>query len=190
VTGNSVLESMKLRGPGRCAISFARSRDRLHVMPTSTGYEIATDPTYHWNGQQRGRTPFSVLRVTLSGTGRLQYERDRRVIEPGETMLVVIPHQHRYWIEAGDRWEFFLAGDDGTGSSAVASCYSRGGRSRISSAVRDRRTPRGYQSRPTRRQSYAPMRGLHSRLRSYDEALRRCARRRRGPRRRAGKFAA
>ena len=107
MTGNSVLESMKIRGPGRCAISFARSRDRLHVMPTSTGYEIATDPSYHWNGQQRGRTPFSVLQVTLSGAGRLQYERHRRVVGPGETMLVVIPHQNRYWIEDGDRWEFF-----------------------------------------------------------------------------------
>jgi AraC-like DNA-binding protein len=26
---------------------------------------------------------------------------------PGETMLVVIPHRHVYWIEDGERWEFF-----------------------------------------------------------------------------------
>src|SRR5208337_2304348 len=39
VTGDFVLETMRARGPGRCAISLARGRDRLHVMPTSTGYE-------------------------------------------------------------------------------------------------------------------------------------------------------
>jgi AraC-like DNA-binding protein len=107
VTGNSVLEAMRARGPGRSAISLARGRDRLHVMPTSAGYEIATDSSYRWNGRQRGQTPFSVLQHTLAGAGRLEYERHRRSVGPGETMLVVIPHQHQYWIEDGERWEFF-----------------------------------------------------------------------------------
>jgi AraC-like DNA-binding protein len=105
--GNSVLETMRARGPGRSAISLARGRDRLHVMPTSTGYEIASDASYRWNGRQRGQTPFAVIQHTLSGAGRLEYERQRRTIGPGETMLVVIPHQHQYWIEDGERWEFF-----------------------------------------------------------------------------------
>jgi AraC-like DNA-binding protein len=105
--GNSVLTLMQARGPGRCAISFPQSRDRLHVMPTSTGYEIATDSAYSWNGRQRGRAPFSVVQCTLSGAGHLQYERHERVVGPGETMLVVVPHQHKYWIEDGERWEFF-----------------------------------------------------------------------------------
>jgi AraC-like DNA-binding protein len=107
VTGNSVLEAMRARGPGRCAISLARGRDRLHVMPTSTGYEIATDSSYRWDGRQRGLTPFAVLQHTLSGAGRLRYERHDWTVGPGETMLVVIPHRHRYWIEDGERWEFF-----------------------------------------------------------------------------------
>jgi len=93
---------MQARGPGRCAISFPQSRDRLHVMPTSTGYEIATDSSYSWNGRQRGRTPFSVVQCTLSGAGHLQYERNKCVVGLGETMLVVVPHQHRYWIEDGE----------------------------------------------------------------------------------------
>jgi AraC-like DNA-binding protein len=105
--GNSVLETMRMRGPGRCAISLARGRDRLHVMPTSTGYEIATDSSYRWDGRQRGHTPFAVLQHTLSGAGRLRYERLERKVGPGETMLVVIPHRHLYWIEDGERWEFF-----------------------------------------------------------------------------------
>jgi AraC-like DNA-binding protein len=76
-------------------------------MPTSAGYEIASDASYRWNGRQRGQTPFAVIQHTLSGAGRLEYERQRRTVGPGETMLVVIPHQHQYWIEDGDRWEFF-----------------------------------------------------------------------------------
>ena len=106
-TGDSVLEAMRARGPGRRSISFARTRNRLHVMPTSTGYEIATDSSYRWNGEERGRTPFAVIQHTLSGAGRLQYERHFRMVIPAETMLVVIPHRHQYWIEDGERWEFF-----------------------------------------------------------------------------------
>jgi AraC-like DNA-binding protein len=102
-----VLEAMRARGPGRRSISFARARNRLHVMPTSTGYEIATNSSYRWNGEDRGRTPFAVVQHTLSGAGRLQYERHFRMVTPGETMLVVIPHRHQYWIEDGERWEFF-----------------------------------------------------------------------------------
>ena len=103
MTGNSVLEAIRARGPGRSAISLARGRDRLHVMPTSAGYEIATDSSYRWNGLQRGQTPFAVIQHTLAGAGRLQYERQRRSVGPSQTMLVVIPHQHQYWIEDGER---------------------------------------------------------------------------------------
>lgn len=102
-----MLTLMQTRGPGRCAISFPQSRDRLHVMPTSTGYEVAADSSYSWDGLQRGRAPFSVVQCTLSGAGHLQYERHVRVVGPAETMLVVIPHRHRYWINDGDHWEFF-----------------------------------------------------------------------------------
>jgi AraC-like DNA-binding protein len=105
--GDSVLDAMRARGPGRISISFARTRNRLHVMPTSTGYEVATESSYRWNGEERGRTPFAVLQHTLSGAGRLQFERDFRMVMPGETMLVVVPHRHQYWIEDGERWEFF-----------------------------------------------------------------------------------
>jgi AraC-like DNA-binding protein len=120
VTGDSVLETMRARGPGRCAISLARSRDRLHVMPTSTGYEIASDSSYRWNGRERGQTPFAVVQHTLAGAGRLEYEGHRRSVRAGETMLVVIPHQHQYWIEDGERWEFFWLAT--TGQEALRLC--------------------------------------------------------------------
>jgi AraC-like DNA-binding protein len=105
--GNPVLETLIARGPFRRAISLPRRRDRLHIMPTSTGYEIAAGPDYDWDGRRRGNTPFSVLQHGITGTGRLTYERRRYRIEPGETMLVTIPHPHRYWLEPGETWSFF-----------------------------------------------------------------------------------
>ncbi|WP_246731501.1 AraC family transcriptional regulator [Methylocapsa sp. S129] len=76
-------------------------------MPTSTGYEIATGASYDWNGRKRGHTPFSVLQHTTSGAGHLKYERLTYRIQAGETMLVTIPHSHRYWVEEGETWSFF-----------------------------------------------------------------------------------
>ena len=111
--GNSVLARLVERGPFRHAISLPRRRDRLHVMPTSTGYEIATGPSYDWDGRKRGHTPFSVLQHTTSGAGRLKYERRNYRIEPGETMLVTIPHSHRYWLEEGETWSFFWIATSG-----------------------------------------------------------------------------
>ena len=105
--GNFVLANLIERGPFRHAISLPRRRDRLHVMPTSTGYEIATAPSYDWDGRKRGHTPFSVLQHTTAGAGRLKYDRRDYRIGPGETMLVTIPHSHRYWVEEGESWSFF-----------------------------------------------------------------------------------
>ncbi|BCP55430.1 AraC family transcriptional regulator [Kaistia sp. 32K] len=88
-------------------VSLPRGRHRLHTMPTSTGYEIRTDQSYVWDGRKRGQTPFTVLQHTVSGVGRLRYERRDYRLTAGETMLVLVPHSHRYSVEAGDRWEFF-----------------------------------------------------------------------------------
>ena len=88
-------------------VSLPRGRHRLHTMPTSTGYEIRTDSSYSWDGRKRGQTPFTVLQHTVSGAGNLLYENRRYRLKPGETMLVIVPHGHRYWVEDGGRWEFF-----------------------------------------------------------------------------------
>ena len=54
-------------------VSLPRGRQRLHTMPTSTGYEIRTDASYDWDGRRRGQTPFTVLQHTISGAGNLRY---------------------------------------------------------------------------------------------------------------------
>jgi len=105
--GNSVLTRLAARAPVMKSVSLPRGRHRLHSMPTSTGYDIRTDSSYDWNGRLRGHTPFTVLQHTVSGAGNLQYERRRFRLRAGDSMLLIVPHNHRYWVEDGGRWEFF-----------------------------------------------------------------------------------
>lgn len=105
--GESVLPKLRGHAPVMKTLSLPRGRHHLHSMPTSSGYEIRTEPPYLWDGMQRGQTPFTVLQHTIAGTGQLRYERRHYRLKPGETMLVMIPHNHRYWLAPGDRWEYF-----------------------------------------------------------------------------------
>lgn len=107
IAGKFMLSDLIARGPMTKAISLPRARHPLHIMPTSTGYSLETDPSYAWDGRTRGQTPFTVLQHTIGGLGTLRYENRTMTIRPGETMLLVVPHNHRYWLEDGDRWEFF-----------------------------------------------------------------------------------
>ena len=88
-------------------VSLPRGRHSLHTMPTSTGYEIRTDASYDWDGRKRGQTPFTVLQHTIAGAGNLRYENRNYRVREGETLLVLVPHNHRYWLEQNGRWEFF-----------------------------------------------------------------------------------
>jgi AraC-like DNA-binding protein len=102
-----VLQQLIDGGPLTRTVSLPRGRHRLHAMPTSAGYEIRQDETYDWDGRKRGQTPFSVLQHTISGEGRLRYENRSYRVGAGETLLVLVPHNHRYWLEKDSRWEYF-----------------------------------------------------------------------------------
>ena len=102
-----MLQNLVDHGPGMRTVSLLRSRVTLHAMPTSAGYEIRENAVYSWDGRTRGNTPFTVLQHTISGRGSLRYENRTMRIEAGETLLLLIPHNHRYWLEDGDRWEYF-----------------------------------------------------------------------------------
>ncbi|WEX74386.1 AraC family transcriptional regulator [Sinorhizobium numidicum] len=105
--GNSVLQDLIELGPVMRTVSLPRGRQSLHTMPTSTGYEIRTDSTYDWDGRKRGQTPFTVLQHTIGGAGNLRYESRNYRMREGDTLLLLVPHNHRYWLEEGGRWEFF-----------------------------------------------------------------------------------
>ncbi|KQS87593.1 MULTISPECIES: AraC family transcriptional regulator [unclassified Rhizobium] len=105
--GNSVLKRLIENGPVMRTVSLPRGRHSLHTMPTSTGYEIRTDASYDWDGRKRGQTPFTVLQHTIAGAGNLRYESRNYRVRAGDTLLVLVPHNHRYWLEQNGRWEFF-----------------------------------------------------------------------------------
>lgn len=107
MTGNSVLDDLVSRGSVMTAVSLPRGRKPLHVMPTSAGHEIRTDADYDWDGRQRGRMPFTILQHTISGAGNLRFEGRSHRLGAGDTMILTVPHNHRYWVEPGGRWQFF-----------------------------------------------------------------------------------
>ncbi len=105
--GNFVLQDLIDQGPAMRTVSLPRGRQTLHTMPTSSGYEIRHGGGYDWDGRKRGQTPFTVLQYCISGRGNLRYENNTYRIGRGETLLLLMPHNHRYWLEESGRWEFF-----------------------------------------------------------------------------------
>jgi AraC-like DNA-binding protein len=107
MVGNFVLDQLVGLAPAMRTISLPRGRHRLHIMPTTAGCEVQSSARYSWDGQRRGHKPFTLLQHTISGSGWLEWEKRRFRIQAGETMLLTIPHDHRYWVENAGRWEFF-----------------------------------------------------------------------------------
>jgi AraC-like DNA-binding protein len=93
--------------PRVTTVAFPRGRLSLRAMPASGGIERVVSPSYSWNGLKRGLTPFVVIQHTLSGTGALTYEGRTQSLTGGETMLVTIPHDHRYFLPPNGDWSFF-----------------------------------------------------------------------------------
>ena len=105
--GHSVLERLRAAAPEMRLLAPPRGRQGLHVMPTTAGCEVQTGPRYSWDGRKRGAKPFTVLQHTVSGSGWLRYEGEKIRVLPGQTFVVTVPHDHRYWVEEAGRWEFF-----------------------------------------------------------------------------------
>ena len=84
--------------------------DLLGALPTqihSVGFQEEHGPSYHWTGRNRSNQGPVTIKCTLSGRGRLRHVDRQIFVEPGQAMLLHFPLNHHYWIEAGERWEFF-----------------------------------------------------------------------------------
>jgi AraC family transcriptional regulator len=102
-----MLDALRTLGPGSFAGLFPRGEFRLHAMLASAGYDRRAGGTYDWHGAKRGDAPFVLLQHTLSGAGRLRYEKRIMEVRPGQTMLLKFPHDNRYWLPPDGAWEFF-----------------------------------------------------------------------------------
>lgn len=79
----------------------------LGVLAEAVGYEQRRNELYSWDGMKRGSEPFLVIQHTILGEGRLDFAGARHRLHMGQTMLVTMPHAHRYWLERGGHWEYF-----------------------------------------------------------------------------------
>jgi AraC-like DNA-binding protein len=102
-----MLSDLMALPPQAATVAFPRGRLTLRAMPASAGIEIAESASYNWDGMRRGLTPFVVIQHTLAGAGGLTYEGRDMPLEPGDTLVVAIPHAHRYFLPPGGRWSFF-----------------------------------------------------------------------------------
>ena len=102
-----MLQDLIAHGQSMRTVSFPRGRQRLHAMPTSAGYEVRQNEVYDWDGRKRGQVPFTVLQHTISGSGRLRYQNRNYRLQAGDTFLLLVPHNHRYWLDKNERWEYF-----------------------------------------------------------------------------------
>ena len=88
-------------------LTLPKSAVPLHCMAISAGYEQRLNEVYSWDGLQRGSAPFLVIQHTIVGEGRLDFAGVRHRLVPGQTMVLSLPHAHRYWLERGGHWEYF-----------------------------------------------------------------------------------
>jgi len=102
-----VLSQLLDHGHDLSRLTLPRSAAPLHCMAVSAGYEQRRNEVYSWDGRKRGTVPFLVLQHTTFGEGRLDYAGTLYRLVPGQTMLVTMPHAHRYWLERGGHWQYF-----------------------------------------------------------------------------------
>lgn len=102
-----MLSALLSHGHDIRALSPRGAVPSLGVLAEAAGYEQRRNELYSWDGMKRGSEPFLVIQHTILGEGRLEFAGARHRLGPGQTMLVTMPHAHRYWLERGGRWEYF-----------------------------------------------------------------------------------
>lgn len=102
-----MLSQLIRHGPGLRRIELPKSEIPLHAMATAAGYERRENEVYSWEGSIRGPKPFAILQHTIAGRGALDYAGTRHTLRAGQTMILSLPHRHRYWLEPGQSWEYF-----------------------------------------------------------------------------------
>ena len=105
--GKFVLTDLVSHGFDIRLLRLPKSAVPLHCMAVSAGYEQRRNEVYSWDGLQRGTAPFLVIQHTLVGEGRLDFAGVQHRLVPGQTMVLSMPHSHRYWLERGGHWEYF-----------------------------------------------------------------------------------
>jgi AraC family transcriptional regulator len=102
-----MLSSLLAHGHDIRSLTPRGAAPSLGVLAEAVGYEQRRNELYSWDGMKRGTEPFLVIQHTILGEGRLDFGGARYRLHLGQTMLVTMPHAHRYWLERGGHWEYF-----------------------------------------------------------------------------------
>ena len=113
LTGLSGIERLYRMGHGETLL-FPSMRAPLPALIDGAGFQEENKPSYDCDGWSRGNAELALIQYTLSGRGRLRFQDRDMFVEPGQAMLLHLPHNYRYWIEEGERWEFFYVMFSGT----------------------------------------------------------------------------
>jgi len=81
----------------------------LNSRVSMTGFELARRGSYLWNGLKRGNVEFILWQYTTGGIGELRFEDKTFTMNPGQAMLLKIPHDHCYEVcRQSKEWEFIF----------------------------------------------------------------------------------
>jgi len=81
----------------------------LNSRVSMTGFELASQGNYFWDGLKRGNIEFILWQYTISGAGALRFENNNYILYPDQAMLLKIPHNHSYEVYKQSReWEFIF----------------------------------------------------------------------------------
>jgi len=100
---------------GSFAVEFPSRPLELHCMLNGCGFREENSANYRWNGLKRGPAGFAIWQYTVSGMGHLDYEGKTYKVEPGQAMLIHIPHDHCYYLHKDSaNWEFLYLNLNGS----------------------------------------------------------------------------
>lgn len=102
-----MLNALKGLSPATRSLIFPQRLIPLHALLINCGFSRETRPSYDWDGLKRGPREFVLFQYTIAGWGKLRYEQQTFTVAPGAAMLLVIPHNHRYWLPPESPfWQF------------------------------------------------------------------------------------
>lgn len=93
---------------GNITFLYDTGAEKLPVFFVNCGYELVTDHSYRWDGQNRGaQANYVIWQYTLSGCGAIKYDGREHLLRHGDAFLVAVPDEHIYYLPSSSgRWEF------------------------------------------------------------------------------------
>lgn len=103
----------------REAVLAPTAQEQFPALIANVGFKEEDKSSLESEGRRERPDTLASIHYTLSGCGRLRFQEREMFVRPGQVMLLHAPDDHRhwhrhwnrnwhpYWIDDGERWEFF-----------------------------------------------------------------------------------